>query len=290
MIPVMIEGLGPCEVRLDCQGDIPVISHALAYMSSGERLAEGVRQQANKIRECRQLSVHIKRPVVINRKSYVLKALVSGPSDNRHVQWSCLEGMTPLARQKLRDDTALCQRVVAAADGVLEQVAEQALDLYYTDVASNWRNALKVAQDLLDSLPQVYRPGPMRLCVVIEGGLVQTVLSDDPRASSAVDVMVVDYETDGAADAEVCHVLQGDGSYSEAFVVNHAVNDRPDIDLDQVWRIDLETNPYGLTTEQIATGIGPEEAYEAQLPDGTRAPWDERLCAVDAVRVLRKVA
>ena len=52
-----------------------------------------------------------------------------------------------------------------------------------------------------------------RIVIRLEGGCVQAVLSDTP-----VELMVVDYDTDGGDPAEMDSIPQNDGSTVEAFV------------------------------------------------------------------------
>jgi hypothetical protein len=54
-----------------------------------------------------------------------------------------------------------------------------------------------------------------RIVVVIEGGLVQTILADDPDGIEAV---VLDYDTEGADPGDYTTITQSDGSESDAFV------------------------------------------------------------------------
>jgi len=55
------------------------------------------------------------------------------------------------------------------------------------------------------------------LCVVLEGGFVQAVISNDPRLIGKK-VVVVDYDTDGAEAGDLTEVAQSDGTIIEAFV------------------------------------------------------------------------
>ena len=60
----------------------------------------------------------------------------------------------------------------------------------------------------------------MRLAIIVEGGVVQAIISDDPKALAAAidDILLVDYDTDGADDNETTPVDQGDGTTARAFV------------------------------------------------------------------------
>jgi hypothetical protein len=69
-------------------------------------------------------------------------------------------------------------------------------------------------------------PEPTALLIVIlEGGLVQTIVSTDPRAVTAAiyDIVVVDYDTDGLGRDEIGAVEQADGTFTEAHVSHRGV-------------------------------------------------------------------
>jgi len=72
-----------------------------------------------------------------------------------------------------------------------------------------------------------------RLAVVIEGGLVQSVVTDQPDAAPSV--AVVDYDTDGFEPEELRYITQSDGTKSTALVAEHYV-EAASIDLDDVFR------------------------------------------------------
>lgn len=72
-----------------------------------------------------------------------------------------------------------------------------------------------------------------RLAVVLEGGIVQAVIADQPDV--APDVAVVDYDTDGYESEELRHITQSDGSQSKALVVEHYV-EPAGIKLDEVFQ------------------------------------------------------
>ena len=72
-----------------------------------------------------------------------------------------------------------------------------------------------------------------RLAVVIEGGLVQTVIADRPDAAPAV--AVIDYDIDGFEPEDLRHITQTDGSKAKALVVEHCVESAA-INLDEVFQ------------------------------------------------------
>lgn len=58
---------------------------------------------------------------------------------------------------------------------------------------------------------------PPRIAVVIEGGLVQCVVTNhSDRLDPNLEVQIIDYDTDGVDDDDLLLVPQGDGSLSEA--------------------------------------------------------------------------
>lgn len=63
------------------------------------------------------------------------------------------------------------------------------------------------------------------LAIILEGGLVQCVVSDQARnvASRLEDIMVIDYDTEGASQEDISYVKQDDGSYSDACVSHHSI-------------------------------------------------------------------
>ena len=73
---------------------------------------------------------------------------------------------------------------------------------------------------------------PPTLAIVIEGGLVQAVVTDRPEAIR-VNVRIIDYDTDGASDDELSEVPQGDGSFCDA-VVDHRDLTEAAIDLHHI--------------------------------------------------------
>lgn len=61
---------------------------------------------------------------------------------------------------------------------------------------------------------------PINLAIVIEGGVVSAIVSDDVGHFEAVRVMVIDYDVEGSDAADnprIFDVIQGDGSQSRAW-------------------------------------------------------------------------
>jgi hypothetical protein len=60
------------------------------------------------------------------------------------------------------------------------------------------------------------RQEPPTVAVILEGGLVQSVVSDRPNEIQPINLMVLDYNTEGADEDELLQVPQKDGSFSTA--------------------------------------------------------------------------
>jgi hypothetical protein len=68
---------------------------------------------------------------------------------------------------------------------------------------------------------------------VLEGGIVRSVITDQPEAAPAV--AVVDYDVDGYEPEDLCHITQSDGRQAKARVVEPYIEPAR-IDLDEVFR------------------------------------------------------
>lgn len=55
-----------------------------------------------------------------------------------------------------------------------------------------------------------------RLIIVLEGGMVQSVVSDQPENFGDVEIMTLDYDTDGASDGTTIKVPDGRGGFDHA--------------------------------------------------------------------------
>lgn len=70
-----------------------------------------------------------------------------------------------------------------------------------------------------------------RVAVVLEGGIVQSVVADRPED---IEVAVIDYDADGCDESEIVRLTQPDGSTSDAWVYD-CLTERPRISLDEVF-------------------------------------------------------
>jgi hypothetical protein len=82
---------------------------------------------------------------------------------------------------------------------------------------------------------------PPTIAIVLEGGMVQDIVTDRPGAVG--DAWVIDYDTDGADAADLTDVTQGDGREEAAAVANHGAPDAPGINLAEVIRRKLAGAP-----------------------------------------------
>lgn len=69
---------------------------------------------------------------------------------------------------------------------------------------------------------------PIRIAIIMEGGIVQAVLTDASQASIPLDVTIVDYDTEGVPDEELSAVRQDDKSFARAIVRKEPVQVRPE--------------------------------------------------------------
>lgn len=75
--------------------------------------------------------------------------------------------------------------------------------------------------------------GTPALAVVLQGGLVQAFVSHHPELLAGWNVLVIDYDTEGAEAGEIFPVPQQDGSMAKALARFEAV-DEAGIDLEQL--------------------------------------------------------
>ena len=72
-----------------------------------------------------------------------------------------------------------------------------------------------------------------RLDIVLEGGIVQSVIADRPGVAPAV--AVIDYNVEGHEPEDLCRITQYDGQQSKAYVIESHIEPAR-IDLDEVFR------------------------------------------------------
>lgn len=101
----------------------------------------------------------------------------------------------------------------------------------WSELDEAYQMALKAFENSVDSISH---PRCKRLAVVMEGGLVRSVVVDHPESAPAV--AVVDYDTEGYDQDELRWITQSDGSQSDAVIVEPYIQPAI-IDLDEVFQI-----------------------------------------------------
>lgn len=103
----------------------------------------------------------------------------------------------------------------------------------WEDLDQAYRVALEASKEAVHRNCAELRKRCVRLAIVIEGGLVQAVVSNQPDVAPSV--AVIDYDTDGFEAEDLCHITQSDGSKAKVLVVEHCVETAA-IDLDEVFQ------------------------------------------------------
>ena len=62
-----------------------------------------------------------------------------------------------------------------------------------------------------------------KLFVALEGGMVTCVCSDQPKRFGGIEVVIVDYDADGAEEDELTPVRQKDGSAEPCLAIVNAL-------------------------------------------------------------------
>jgi hypothetical protein len=103
----------------------------------------------------------------------------------------------------------------------------------WDDLDQAYQAALQTSETGVHRDPARPRRACARLAVVMEGGIVQAVIADQPDAAPSV--AVIDYDTNGFETDELRYITQSDGTKSSALVVEHCV-EVASIDLDEVFQ------------------------------------------------------
>ena len=96
-----------------------------------------------------------------------------------------------------------------------------------------YRAALKAASHQEDPARSKTDFRCSRLAVVLEGGIVQSVIADQPDAAPAV--AIIDYDIDGQEPEALSLITQSDGSQSKAYIVEPWI-EPTHINLDEVFQ------------------------------------------------------
>lgn len=63
----------------------------------------------------------------------------------------------------------------------------------------------------------------MELVIIMDGGIIQNVLSPNPEALKDLKLTVVDYDVEGCSPDTLSEVKQSDGRWEDAFIFNPAI-------------------------------------------------------------------
>lgn len=64
---------------------------------------------------------------------------------------------------------------------------------------------------------------PKQLIIIMEGGLIQDIISDKPEFFDDIEVMTINYDDD-IYNTNTSFVEQSDGTYARAWVSHHSVD------------------------------------------------------------------
>lgn len=121
---------------------------------------------------------------------------------------------------------------------------------------------------------------PPTLAIVIDGGIVQTVVTDHPELFSDVRCVIVDYDVDAAdpLDDSIGVVVQQDGTLSDAYIQETMI-DRSGIDLKEVVAF-IDDTSYGAAQVRVAVyGDNPCDNCNDINSDGERCVNEEKCLA-----------
>lgn len=123
-------------------------------------------------------------------------------------------------------------------------------------------------------------PIPINLAVILDGGLVQAVVTDAPEAFKGVNTMIIDYDTDclDKDDESLGIVLQDDGALAAAYIRATSV-ESAGIDLARTADFVFD-KAYGANQERFAIcDINPCEGCKDCNSDGERCVNEDKCLA-----------
>lgn len=124
------------------------------------------------------------------------------------------------------------------------------------------------------------QPSPINLAIVLDGGLVQAVVTDSPEAFKGINTMIIDYDTDGpfVENDSLGIVPQGDGNLKTAYIYATSI-ENAGIDLARA--ADFVTDrAYGANQERFAIcGHNPCENCKDCNLDGVRCVNEDKCLA-----------
>lgn len=112
---------------------------------------------------------------------------------------------------------------LAAALRLCIEAFDQMADGATFDQALERTGCVNAATGVLATYSTQPATEPPRVCIRMEGGLVQSVFSDVP-----MNFIGIDYDTDGADDDEVFPMPQGDGRTSDCFLSQYPADVMPE--------------------------------------------------------------
>lgn len=123
-------------------------------------------------------------------------------------------------------------------------------------------------------------PTPINLAIVLDGGLVQTVVTDAPEAFKGINTMIIDYDVDAPSveDNTLGIIPQSDGGLTAAYIQKTFV-DRASIDLSLVNDF-IKDRRYGSEREPAAvSGENPCEGCKDCNSDSNRCVNEDKCLA-----------
>lgn len=146
----------------------------------------------------------------------------------------------PYLQQKLeekREENVSLQGWAQWSLGMMKVLMDMAkLDIESDPELANVKRRLEIMKKVVaQAEEEATLPAP-NVAVVMEGGLVQCVVSDAPERLPDMRLMVIDYDTDGADESELVEVPLADGSTSEALAHVDCVSEAT-IDLESVAKV-----------------------------------------------------
>lgn len=113
----------------------------------------------------------------------------------------------------------LPEKVLSSGDGLkIQMSAEKAAE------DPRQRHIWAIAHRVYQALDELFNPSPVDLMVVLEGGVVTSVVADKPSRLRGVRVWTLDYDVEDGQDSKhLWRVEQGDGTTQVARVVGRRV-------------------------------------------------------------------
>lgn len=154
----------------------------------------------------------------------------------------------------------------------LYAAAKAALDYLADDCEAQWSPEQRNVVEALREAIKTKEPPLGPLAIACDGGLVQSVVSDDPRLIGNISILVIDYDTDGAET--VYFVPQVDKQIptlvSEAQLYETVCGPADRINLPETWRRYMNDE----VTLECAIVNAEAEGYKVRLVPGSTDRWE----------------